>query len=110
MDEDVPDERRSELRISARLSVQFEEVGEATSAFKAFSLNVSPGGVCVRSKRAYPKETRVSLHLTIDGEPFHLLGAVAWSRGEVLGIRFVNPSRAQRARLEELVAAKKGEK
>ena len=103
---DVADERRSELRISARLSVQFEKIGDATTAFKAFSLNVSPGGVCIRSKRALPKETRVSLHLTIDGEPFHLLGAVAWVRGDVHGIRFVNPSRAQRARLEELVATK----
>lgn len=93
-------ERRREARYGAHFDVRFTRATEAAKAFGAFSINFSPGGLCVRSSNAYTVGETLTLSLTIEGETFELQGVVAWLRGDALGVRFVNVKPAVRLRLE----------
>ncbi|PZR13898.1 MAG: TIGR02266 family protein [Archangium gephyra] len=93
-------ERRSDARYVAHFDVRFTRASDAARAFGAFSINFSPGGLCVRSPNAYTVGETLTLSLTIEGETFELQGMVAWVRGEAVGIRFVNVKPAIRVRLE----------
>lgn len=93
-------ERRIDERYGAHFDVRFTRASDAARAFGAFSINFSPGGLCVRSPNAYTVGETLTLALTIEGETFDLNGIVAWVRGEAVGVRFVNVKPAIRMRLE----------
>ena len=43
-------ERRKDLRAPARIEVRFREASQAALAFRAYSLNFSVGGLCLRTR------------------------------------------------------------
>jgi uncharacterized protein (TIGR02266 family) len=96
-------DRRVDERIPARVEVRFGEPGQAARALRAFSVNFSSGGLCLRTTRRY--EVGASLHLDLDvaGESWALTGVVAWVRDGAVGIRFENVNNEDRARLLALV-------
>lgn len=80
--------------------MRFSRVQDAARALKTFSVNFSSGGLCVRSPSQWAPGEPVAIDLTIEGEHFDLEGVVAWARGEVVGLRFVNLAPGVRQRLE----------
>ena len=108
--EETPEEvlanRRAHERASATFDVRFQEVQDAARALRAYSLNVSAGGLCLRTRRSYDVGSRVRLQMTVSGEDFELEGIIAWVRddAEAIGVRFVDVSEADQARLQRVVA------
>ena len=100
MNDDPNDERRSEVRSGAKVAVKFQAATEAAKAFKAFSVNVSSRGLCLRTRIPHQVGDRLMLELDIDGEQFNLKGQVAWGKEGVIGIRFVDVSPEDSKRLE----------
>ncbi|MBX5480274.1 MAG: PilZ domain-containing protein [Myxococcaceae bacterium] len=98
-------DRRRDERVPARVEIRFSERDQAARALRAYSLNFSVGGVCLRTSRRYEVGATLRLSLTVEGETFHLFGAVAWVRDGAVGVRFENVTPNVRARLEALVAS-----
>lgn len=101
----VADDRRREERVPARVEVRFKGASDAARALKAYSLNFSVGGLCLRTSRRYELGATLKLSLDVGGESYELAGAVAWVRDGAVGVRFENVSEADRQRLESLVAS-----
>jgi uncharacterized protein (TIGR02266 family) len=99
--------RRAHQRVAARFDVRFQHVQDAARALRAYSLNFSAGGLCLRTRRAYDVGAHVRLQMTIEGEDFDLQGIIAWVRDEdeAIGVRFVNLSDEDRARIQGVVAS-----
>ena len=97
---DDPADRRKDVRIGAKVAVKFQAIAQAAKALNTFSLNFSSGGLCIRTKNPHAVGDKIALSLTIEGEEFNLVGAVAWTKGDVLGIRFENVASKDRERLE----------
>jgi hypothetical protein len=95
-------DRRREERIPARIEIHFSRAKDAAKAFKAYSVNFSPGGLCVRMKTPHPLGDRLSIKLVVGGEEFDLEGVVSWARGTVTGMRFDGLSADDRGRLERV--------
>ncbi|MFZ5438700.1 MAG: PilZ domain-containing protein [Myxococcota bacterium] len=93
-------ERRADPRYGAHFDVRFTRKADAARALNAFSVNFSSGGLCVRTRSEYAVGELLALSLTIEGQLFELEGVVSWTRGEAIGIRFVNLSPSVRAQLE----------
>jgi uncharacterized protein (TIGR02266 family) len=98
-------ERRRDPRVGARFEVGFSHVSDAAKAFKAFSVNFSAGGLCLRSQRPHAVGDVVQLSLDVENERFELKGSVQWSRAGVVGVRFVDVSPPDRERLEKVAHA-----
>jgi uncharacterized protein (TIGR02266 family) len=96
-------EKREHPRVSGRIAVRFPETSDAARALRAYSLNLSVGGICIRTQREYALHAEVQLSLEIEGENLELKGQVAWVRKDAVGIRFRPMTDPQRARLESLV-------
>lgn len=94
------EERRREPRYGARLDVRFARQVDAARALNAYSINFSAGGLCLRTKGARTVGERLELDVTIEGQRFQLEAEVAWIRGDVCGLRFVNVAPGERTRLE----------
>lgn len=97
-------ERRHEERIPARVEVRFQEATQAARALRAYSLNFSAGGLCLRTSRRYEVGATLKLSMLVEGEQFDLSGAVAWVRDGAVGLRFEDVSPQDRKRLEGIVA------
>lgn len=97
--------RRSDERVTARFEVRFEQTEDAARALRAYSLNLSAGGLCLRTRKSYDVGAQVKLSMTIEGETFHLSGIIAWVRdeSEAIGVRFTGVSDADYARLQRVV-------
>jgi uncharacterized protein (TIGR02266 family) len=78
---------------------------EAARALNAFSINFSAGGLCVRTSTPYAVGEALSMSLEIEGSLFELEGVVSWTRGDAVGIRFVNVRPSVRAQLEQVARA-----
>lgn len=104
-----PPNRRAEERVPARFAVRFEQTQHAARALRAYSLNLSAGGLCLRTRKAYDVGSQVNLAMVIEGEEFHLGGVIAWVReeDEAIGVRFVNMGDADRARLQRVLQSLK---
>jgi uncharacterized protein (TIGR02266 family) len=104
-----PPNRRIEERVAARFEVRFAQEQDAARALRAFSLNLSSGGLCLRTRRSYEVGTQVRLAMVIGGEAFDLQGTIAWVReeDEAIGVRFVNMRDADRARLQLVLGSLK---
>jgi uncharacterized protein (TIGR02266 family) len=102
----VHSDRRTDERVTARFDVRFQDVQDAARALRAYSLNLSAGGLCLRTQRSHDVGSRVRLRMTVDGEDFELQGLVAWVRddAEAIGVRFVELSDDDRARLQRVVS------
>lgn len=81
-------DRRKHERIAARVEVRFAEREHAQRAFKAFSLNFSVGGVCLKTDRVYEIGSQLSLTIQVGEEQHALNGVVAWVRSGAVGVRF----------------------
>jgi uncharacterized protein (TIGR02266 family) len=97
-------ERRKDERVVARIDVRFQESSEAARAFRAYSLNLSVGGLCLRTRKRYDVGAQLQLALTVEGQEYSLLGVVAWERSGAIGVRFDRVDPEDRKRLTDLVA------
>jgi uncharacterized protein (TIGR02266 family) len=97
--------RREEERVSARFEVHFGHAEDAAKALRAYSLNVSAGGLCVRTRRAYDVGAPVLVDMVVEGEAFQLHGLIAWVRdeSEAVGIRFTRMTEEDVARLQRVI-------
>lgn len=99
-------ERRSELRVPARVEVRFADAVHAARVLHAYSLNFSLGGLCLRTRRAYAVGRRLALQLVVGAERLPLEAVVAWVRPseEAVGLRFVDLADDLRQRLATLLS------
>ncbi|MBJ6764080.1 TIGR02266 family protein [Myxococcaceae bacterium JPH2] len=97
--------RRTDERVAARFEVRFEQMQDAARALRAYSLNVSAGGLCLRTRKAYDVGAQVRLAMVIGGEEFNLTGIIAWVRdeSEAIGVRFTDVSDEDHARLSRVL-------
>jgi uncharacterized protein (TIGR02266 family) len=102
--DDVPN-RRGEERVPARFEVHFTQAEEAAKALRAYSLNISAGGLCRRTRRAHDVGSPVRMDMVVEGESFHLQGVIAWVRDEfeAVGVRFTHLSTEDRIRLQRVI-------
>lgn len=100
-----PEDRREHERIPARIEVRIEARVAAARAFRAFSLNFSNGGICIKTDKAYKVGMPLQVFIAIGAEE-HTLGAtVAWVRGGTIGIRFDNRGANDRQSIDRILAA-----
>lgn len=99
--------RRAHERVTATFDVRFQEAQDAARALRAYSLNLSAGGLCLRTRRSYDVGSRVRLQMTVSGEDFELEGVISWVRddAEAIGVRFIDVSEADQARLQRVVTS-----
>ncbi|AKF82383.1 Myxococcus xanthus paralogous domain TIGR02266 [Myxococcus fulvus] len=97
--------RRADERVTAKFAVRFTQAEDAARALRVFSINVSAGGLCLRTRKAYDVGAQVRLSMDIEGEQFDLTGVVAWVRDEqeAIGVRFTDVSDDDRVRLHNVV-------
>ncbi len=89
----------------ARFEVHFNYTQDAAKALRAYSLNVSAGGLCLRTRKSYDVGSPVRMDMVIEGESFQLQGIIAWVRdeAEAVGVRFTDMSEEDRARLQRVI-------
>lgn len=99
--------RRSHERVSATFDVRFEQTQDAARALRAYSLNLSAGGLCLRTRRSYDVGSRVRLQMSVSGEDFELDGIISWVRddAEAIGVRFVDVKEEDQLRLQRVVGS-----
>ena len=99
--------RRAHERVTATFDVRFQDAPDAARALRAYSLNLSAGGLCLRTRRSYDVGAHVRLAMTVSGEDFDLEGIISWVRddAEAIGVRFVGVSDEDQARLQRVVAS-----
>jgi uncharacterized protein (TIGR02266 family) len=97
--------RRTEERVAARFEVHFSQSQDAAKALRAYSLNISAGGLCLRTRRAYDVGTPVQMDMVVEGQAFQLQGVIAWVRdeSEAIGVRFTEMSEKDRDRLQRVI-------
>jgi uncharacterized protein (TIGR02266 family) len=100
---DAGAERRQFERVPARIEVRFEQPRQAAKALRAFSLDLSAGGLCLRTRRRYSLGETLNLQMKIGEHDFRLEGVVAWMRDGVIGVRFHQISGKDRQRLAAIV-------
>jgi uncharacterized protein (TIGR02266 family) len=104
VDDEKGAERRRHPRLAAKMDIRFKGAEDAARALRAYSINLSVGGLCLRTQKTYAVGEKVELHVRVEEEEFDLSAVVAWTRGNVAGVRFVDVSGADAARLEMIVA------
>lgn len=97
------EDRRQFERIPARIDVRFTHPSDAAKALRAYSLNFSVGGLCVRTQKTYAIGDQLRLEMKISGHEFRLAGIVAWARSGAIGVRFHEVTDEDRERLTQLV-------
>jgi len=96
-------EQRAEKRVLAKLEVHFKSVEEAARVFKTYSLNLSPGGMCIRSTHRHKEGELIRVSLLLNGQRFEFKARVVWSKANVMGVRFEGMSPAERLHLESML-------
>ncbi|HYO68133.1 MAG TPA: TIGR02266 family protein [Archangium sp.] len=99
--------RRAHERVTATFDVRFPDTEDAARALRAYSLNLSAGGLCLRTRRSYDVGAHVRLQMTVSGEDFDLEGIISWVRddAEAIGVRFIGVSEEDQVRLQRVVAS-----
>jgi hypothetical protein len=95
-------DRRIDPRYNARFDVRFTSVDDAAQAFQVFSVNFSPGGLCLRTREPRVPGEVLRIDLTVGAERFALEGVVAWVHKGAIGVRFMNVSPQVRGRLDAI--------
>lgn len=98
-------DRRRDVRIPAKIAVQFHEPTAAAKALRAYSLNFSTGGLCLKTQKTYAIGQVLSLTFAVETRSLDLKGEVAWVRGGAIGVRFIDLSPDQREVLEEITTS-----
>jgi len=106
----MSEEQRTAPRAPAKIEVMFREYG---AFVKVYMLNVSNGGIFVKTEDPFPLEHPVHLRLILPSEstPLEIEGRVVWinPRGRKnafpkgMGIQFINMDDAARTRMNEFV-------
>lgn len=99
-----PQDRRRDPRLPARIEVRFREPAQAARALRAYSLNFSVGGLCLKTAKPYSLGQRLHLELRVDTRQLSVVAEVAWVRGGAIGVRFAELSPEDREALEQLVS------
>ena len=104
-------ERRREKRVPTRIEVRFRDVVHAARVLHAYSLDFSPGGLCLRTRRVYAVGRKLALTLVVATERLPVDAVVAWVRPKerAVGVRFVDVGEELRARLVALVQSATGQ-
>jgi len=99
--------RREHERVSAKFEVRFQDTNDAARALRAYSLNLSAGGLCLRTRRSYDVGSHVRLQMSVDGQDFDLEGIIAWVRddAEAIGVRFLDMKEEDKLRLQRVIAS-----
>lgn len=94
-------ERRREARFPTRIEVRFTDAVHAARVLRAYSLDFSLGGLCLRTRAVYAVGRRLALSLVVGAERLPVDGVVAWVRpaDKAIGVRFVDVADELRARL-----------
>ncbi len=94
-------ERRREARIPTRIEIRFTDAVHAARVLHAYSLDFSLGGLCLRTRRAYPVGRTLALNLVVGTERLPVQAVVAWVRpgDKAVGVRFIDVPDELRARL-----------
>jgi hypothetical protein len=100
-------DRRLEERIPTRIAVRFNAPEDAARALRAFSVNVSTGGLAIRTSHAYPLGGPLQITLEVGDEELRLDSIVAWSRSGIVGVRFTNVKEPAAKRLQKLISSLK---
>ena len=87
--------RREERAVIRQLNISGEDV--TVSKYYCTTVDISPGGVQIQTKRAFPLGEQVEITINLEGHPaaFNLSGVTRWiapSKGEpgyVLGIELI---------------------
>src|SRR4051812_50078662 len=74
-------DRREFERVPARVEVRFQERDDAAKAFRAFSLNFSIGGLCLKTDRPYQIGAALGMWIQIAGGRHPNPGRGAGGRG-----------------------------
>jgi uncharacterized protein (TIGR02266 family) len=97
------DDRRQFERVPAKIEVRFSHPADAARALRAYSLNLSVGGLCLKTQRKYELGDILKLEMKVQGHAFALQAVVAWIRPGAIGVRFQDVSDVDRDRLSQLV-------
>lgn len=100
-----PEDRREHDRVPVRIEVRMEERTEAARAFRAFSLNFSNGGICIKTEKRYEIGMPLKLSITIGADEHRLGGIVAWVREGTIGVRFDNRDENDGESIARILAA-----
>jgi hypothetical protein len=97
--------RRGDLRLSVRVDVELTVADDFRGPFLSDCVNVSLGGVCVRTECSVAVAQPLGLRLLLTTGVLEVRGVVAWiqPRTSTIGVRFVDLSEEVAARLESLV-------
>jgi uncharacterized protein (TIGR02266 family) len=87
---ELVEDRRRTVRVPAQIEIRFQESVAAAKVFKAYSLNFSVGGLCLKTRRPYAVGTSLHLFIKIEDEEYRISAVVAWKRGDAIGVRFQN--------------------
>ena len=89
-------------RAPVALEVQF---GDAADAARAYTRDISTGGLALSTNKPLPKGTRVNIQVKVPGlsESVRALGEVVWSRPDAMGIAFQTIEPGVHSRLKQLV-------
>lgn len=96
-------DRREFERFPAKIEVRFSHPSEAAKALRAYSLNFSVGGLCLRTQKSYAIGDPLRLEMKITGKEFRFKGVVSWARDGAIGVRFVDLTDQDRDQLTQLV-------
>lgn len=99
-----PPDRRRDSRVPARIEVRFRESAHAARALRAYSLNFSVGGLCLKTQKQYAIGQKLLLDLQVEARQLSLVAEVAWVRGGAIGVRFSELNPGDREALEQLVS------
>ncbi len=112
----MSDEIRDNERASVHMEVSYKESG---SFIKSYIINVSGGGLFIKTATPLPLDSKVTLSLTLPDDPevMKLEGMVVWTnpkggknsfpRG--MGIKFVNMKKEYSEKIQSLVKEHKKE-
>lgn len=99
------EDRREFERVPAKIEVRFMQAGEAARALKAYSIDLSVGGLCLKTRRKYEVGELLKLGMSVEEQEFKLTGVVTWARNGAIGVRFENLTSADRQRLGRIVTS-----
>jgi len=100
-------ERRREERIDARVEVRFSLPGQAANALRAYSKDISLGGLCLKTTKPHAVGELLEVTMVVGAEQYRLQARVAWVRGDAAGLRFINVGAEDAQRLQRLVQSLK---
>ena len=112
----MSDEVRDKERARVHMEVSYKESG---SFIKSYIINVSGGGVFIKTATSLPLDSKITLSLTLPDNPeiMQLEGVVVWTnpRGgknsfpRGMGIKFVNMKKEYAEKIQNLVKEHKKE-